>query len=146
MDWVQRYGPDRPPTAEEIADYINSPLWAEINCFLRENYEVQPSCHYSSCSAQPGWNVKYQKAGRSLCTLYPMDGFFIALVVIGAREQTEAELTMPLCEEYTQALFSDTAFSAGGRWLMLSVTGEGVLEDVKRLIQIRRKLKKKEQA
>ncbi len=88
--------------------------------------------------------MKYQKGGRSLCTLYPMDGFFIALVVIGAKEQTEAELTMPLCEEYTRALFSNTAFSAGGRWLMLSVTDEGVLEDVKRLIQIRRKLKKRQ--
>ncbi|WP_312941842.1 DUF3788 domain-containing protein [Oscillibacter sp.] len=143
MDWVQRYGPDRPPTAEEIADYINSWLWTEMNRFLRENYEVQPSYHYSSCSAQPGWNVKYQKAGRSLCTLYPMDGFFIALVVIGAREQTEAELTMPLCEKYTQALFSNTPFSAGGRWLMLNVTDAGVLEDVKRLILIRKKLKKR---
>lgn len=146
MDWVQCFGPDKQPTAAEIADYINSPLWIEMNRFMCENYEVQPSFHYSSCSAQPGWNVKYQKAGRSLCTLYPMSGFFIALVVIGAREQTEAELTMPLCEEYTQSLFSRTPFSAGGRWLMLNVTGEGVLEDVKRLIQIRRKLKKKEQA
>lgn len=144
MDWVQRCGPDRQPTAEKIADYIKSPLWAEMNRFFRENYEVQPSCYYRICSAQLGWNVKYQKAGRSMCTLYPMDGFFIALVVIGAREQTEAELTMPLCEEYTRVLFSGTAFSAGGRWLMLSVTGEGVLEDVKRLIQIRRKLKKRQ--
>ncbi len=105
MDWVQRYGPDRQPSTAEIADYISSPLWAEMNRFLSENYEVQPSRSYSSCSAQPGWNVKYQKAGRSLCTLYPMDGFFIALVVIGAKEQNEAELAMPLCGEYTQNLF-----------------------------------------
>lgn len=144
MDWLQHYGPGRQPTAEEIADYINNPLWAEINCFLRENYEVQPNYSYSSCSAQPGWNVKYQKAGRSLCTLYPMEGFFIALVVIGAKEQNEAELTMPLYGEYTKTLFSNTAFSAGGRWLMLSVTDAGVLEDVKRLIQIRRKIKKRQ--
>ncbi|WP_312636180.1 DUF3788 domain-containing protein [Oscillibacter sp.] len=143
MDWAKRFGPDKQPTAAEIADYINSPLWIEMNRFMRENYEVQPSFYYSSCSAQQGWNVKYQKAGRSLCTLYPMDGFFIALVVIGAREQTEAELTMPLCEKYTQSLFFNTAFSAGGRWLMMNVTDAGILEDVKRLIQIRRKLKKR---
>ncbi|WP_423245054.1 DUF3788 family protein [Heliorestis acidaminivorans] len=24
---------------------------------------------YSKCSAQPGWNVKYKKSGKSLCTL-----------------------------------------------------------------------------
>lgn len=143
MDWVKLYGPDRQPGAAEIARYIHSPLWDAINHFLQENYETQPAYSYSGCSGQPGWNVKYQKAGRSLCTLYPMDGFFIALVVIGAREQTEAELIMPLCGEYLQTLFSNTAFSAGGRWLMINVTSEAILEDVKRLIQIRRKIKKK---
>jgi len=143
MEWIKLYGPDRQPGADEIAEYIHSPLWDEMNRFLRENYEVRPSYSYSGCSAQPGWNVKYQKGGRSLCTLYPMDGFFIALVVIGAKEQAEAELVMPLCDGYTQKLFSNTAFSAGGRWLMVDVTSEAILEDVKRLIRIRRKLKKK---
>lgn len=143
MEWIQLYGPDRQPSAAEIAQYINSPLWDEITIFLQENYETRPSYSYSACSGQPGWNVKYQKAGRSLCTLYPMDGYFIALVVIGAKEQNEAELTMPLCNEYTQKLFSNTAFSAGGRWLMIAVTSEAILEDVKHLIQIRRKIKMK---
>ncbi len=142
MAWTTLYGPDRQPDAGEIAAYINSPLWAELNRFLQTHYQVQPSYSYSNCSAQPGWNVKYQKAGRSLCTLYPMDGYFIALVVIGPKEEAEAELVMPLCAAYTQALFANTPFSAGGRWLMISVTGEAVLTDVKRLIQIRRKLKK----
>lgn len=143
MEWSKLYGPDRQPGADEIAEYIHNPLWDEMNRFLRENYEVQPSYSYSGCSAQPGWNVKYQKGGRSLCTLYPMDGYFIALVVIGAIEQAETEFIMPLCDGYTQALFSNTAFSAGGQWLMVDVTDDAILEDVKRLIQIRRKLKKK---
>lgn len=143
MEWIKLYGPDRQPSAAEIAAYINNPLWAEINRFLEANYEVQPSYSYSRCSGQPGWNVKYQKGGRSLCTLYPMEGFFIALVVIGEKEQAETELMMPLCDDYTQKLFSKTAFSAMGRWLMIFVTNETILEDVKRLIQIRRKIKKK---
>ena len=142
MEWINLYGPDRQPGAAEIARYINSSLWEEMNHFLQENYETQPDYSYSGCSAQPGWNVKYQKAGRSLCTLYPMDGYFIALVVIGAKEQTEAELLMPMCDSDTQKLFANTAFSAGGRWLMISVTNEAVLQDAERLIQLRRKIKK----
>lgn len=118
-------------------------LWDELNHFLQENYETQPDYSYSNCSGQPVWNVKYQKAGRSLRTLYPMDGYFIALVVIGAKEQLEAELVVPMCDGYTQKLFSNTAFSAGGRWLMIAVTSKSVLEDVERLIQIRRKIKRK---
>ena len=48
-----------------------------------------------------------------------------------------------MCDGYTQKLFSNTAFSAGGRWLMVAVTSEAVLDDVERLIQVRRKIKRR---
>lgn len=140
MEWIEAFPQSRQPTAEEIASFIGGDLWPELNRFLREDYHVEPSHSYSGCSAQPGWNVKYQKSGKSLCTLYPMEGFFIALVVVGNKEMAEAELSMPLCSEYTQEIFRQTAFSAGGKWLMLHVTSPQILEDVKRLIQIRRKM------
>lgn len=143
MEWADIYSAAEQPTEAQISDYIASPLWSGINSFLRERYGVEPSLSYSGCSGQPGWNVKYQKGGKSLCTLYPMNGFFIALVVIGNKEQTEAELVMPLCDEYTRELFERTPYSAMGRWLMIHVTNERILEDVKRLIQIRRKIKRK---
>jgi len=90
---------------------------------------------------QPGWNVKYQKSGGSLCTLYPMKGYFIALVVIGNKESFEAELTLPLLSSYTQSLYQNTAFSPGGRWLMIEVTEPAILDDVIRLVRIRAKSK-----
>ncbi len=142
MEWVNLFGANKQPSEKEIADFINSPLWAELNNFLQESYSVTPSYSYSTCSGQPGWNIKYQKAGRSLCTLYPMDGFFIALVVIGAKEQTEAELLITTCTDYVRNLFSKSASVVGGKWLMINVTDEKILDDVKNLIQTRRKIKK----
>lgn len=141
MEWAKQYPADRQPNESEIALFINNPLWEGLHNFLREGYSVAPAYSYSGCSAQPGWNVKYQKAGRSLCTLYPMPGFFIALVVIGAKEMHEAELLMPLCSADTRELFARTPFSAGGKWLMLQVTSPEIFEDVKRLVQVRRKIK-----
>jgi len=72
-----------------------------------------------------------------------MESYFITLVVVGAREEAEAELLMPLCSDYTQKLYEQTAFSAGGRWLMMNVTDEKVLEDAKNLIKLRVKPKPK---
>ena len=141
MDWVTLYPPDRQPTPGDIAGFIASPLWEELNRFLTENYQASPSYSYSICAGQPGWNVKYQKAGRSLCTLYPMPGFFIALVVIGTREEAEAALIEPLLDEYTKKLMESSASVAGARWLMIHVTTQSILEDVKRLVQLRRKIK-----
>ncbi|MDL2234887.1 DUF3788 domain-containing protein [Christensenellaceae bacterium OttesenSCG-928-L17] len=139
MEWFNLYGADNQPTAQETSTFISSPLWGELNAFLHDNYDVEPSYSYSNCSAQPGWNVKYQKAGRSLCTLYPMDGFFIALVVIGAKEEIEAELLSPGLTPHVQELLNTASGIMGGRWLMIHVTDAQVLDDVKRLIQLRRK-------
>jgi hypothetical protein len=143
MDWIKLYTADKQPTEAEIADYIASPLWKELNDFLRENYEVEPKLTYSTCSGQPGWNVKYQKAGRSLCTLYPMEGFFIALVVIGTREEMEAEPILLTCDEGIQTMYNKAVPLMGGRWLMIQVTSDKILDDVKQLIQLRRKIKRR---
>ena len=141
MDWSERYDASSRPTLEDISEFIGNDLWGDMNDFLRQTYGVQPQTAYSSCSAQRGWNVKYKKGGKSLCTLYPMDGYFIALVVIGAKETAEAEMLMPLCTNYTQELYRQTAFSAGGRWLMMNVTDEKIWEDAKNLIKLRVKPK-----
>lgn len=143
MDWNYLYTADKQPTEAEIAEYIASPLWNDLNDFLQENYEVEPTYSYSTCSGQPGWNVKYQKGGRSLCTLYPMPGFFIALVVIGAKEEMEAEPILLTCDESIQKMYNTAVPLMGSRWLMIHVTDEKTLDDVKLLIQLRRKIKRK---
>jgi hypothetical protein len=90
---------------------------------------------------QKGWNVKYRKSGKSICTLYPMNGYFIALVVIGNKELPDAELIMPSCSQYVQQLFNKTSSLPMGRWLMIEVREGCVLEDVLKLTQLRVKPK-----
>ena len=141
MKWSEQYTPDQTPTLEEIEAFIDNPLWDDFNTYLQKAYVAAPKMLYSGCSWQPGWNIKYQKSGKSLCTLYPMQGFFIALVVIGPKEMTEAELCMPLCGAYTQALFASVTVSMSSKWLMMHVTDAEVLGDVRRLIALRVKPK-----
>lgn len=145
MEWNQLYSSMMEPNIENIKAFIGSaePLWTELQSYLEETYRIAPKMSYSKCSAQPGWNVKYQKGGKSLCTLYPMEGYFIALVVAGAKEEAEVEAAAALgvFSPYVQELYQKTAFSCGGRWLMINVTDRAVLEDVKQLIAIRVKPK-----
>jgi hypothetical protein len=141
MDWTKKYSAENEPSFEDIAEFIGSPLWDEINSYIHQAYKLQPKLAYSKCSAQPGWNVKYQKGGRSLCTLYPMSGYFIALVVIGEKETHEAELLMPSLSTYIQQLYANTSFSCGGRWLMIEIKSREILADTKELINLRVKPK-----
>lgn len=128
------------PTPAQCAAYAGSPLWGALCRYLEGAYDTGPVMEYSRCDPG-GWNVKYRKAGRGLCTLYPMGGTFIALVVIGPREQAGAELVLPLCTPEVQRLYRETREGMGQRWLMIEVTAPEVLEDVKRLIALRRKPK-----
>lgn len=66
---------------------------------------------------QVGWNIKYKKSGKSLCTLYPMKVYSIALVVVGSHELEKAKLPMPLCSDYVQTLFNSTKSGNGQKWL-----------------------------
>ncbi|MEN6339268.1 MAG: DUF3788 domain-containing protein [Clostridiaceae bacterium] len=137
MTWQECYPRALEPSPAQIAGFIDSPLWGELCAFLESTYGVEPRVEYSTCSGAPGWNVKYKKSGRSLCTLYPDAGAFTALITVGAKEAPEAELLLPLCSEYLRSLFSRSGSLNGARWLMIRVSDERVLSDVKALIRLR---------
>ncbi len=137
MEWSERYDRVHQPTSEMISEFVNNNLWQELNSYLQETYHILPQIRYSGCSMQKGWNVSYKKGGKSLCTLYPMKGSFLALVVVGKREINEAKLMMPFCSEYTQNLFKQTVSGYSGKWMMMNVNNPDVFNDVKKMITLR---------
>lgn len=141
--WNQEYSIDTQPDMAQLEAYIATPLWNELRAYVEKTYEVQPHVEHSTCSGAPGWNVKYKKAGRSLCTLYPDRGYFTCLVCIGGAESVEAELLLNTCTDYVRELYSNVKPFNGARWLMIGVTNADVLADVKMLIGCRAKVKKK---
>lgn len=129
------------PQPDTIAAFVANPLWDDFLAYMEDTYQTQPQPEYSGCGMAPGWNVKFKKSGRGLCTLYPEQGWFTALVVVGQREKAETELALPTLSEYTQALYKTTKEGMGQRWLMFRVDSAPVLEDVKRCVAIRRAAK-----
>lgn len=139
--WFELYNQDNKPTLEDIKKFVNSELWDSLCTALENTYSISPKVEYSSCSMQKGWNVKYRKSGKSICTLYPMKDYFIALVVIGNKELPDSELIMPSCSQYVQQLFNKASNLPMGRWLMIEVRESCVLDDVLKLTQLRVKPK-----
>lgn len=141
MKWNELFDADRIPSYEDIRTYIGEakPIWDELVLFIEEKYNVKPQLDYSKCSAQPGWNIKYKKSGKSLCTLYPMQDHFIALVVVGTKQEDEVEIAVEagIFTSYVKDLYRKTAFSAMGRWLMIEVKHKELLNDIKVLLEIR---------
>lgn len=141
MKWNDAYDVNHAPTIEDIKEFLGEgkPLWNKLTEYIEQTYKVTPQIAYSSCSAQPGWNVKYRKSGKAICTLYPMDENFIALVVVGAKEEDEVKVSAEadVFTEYVKQLYDNTVFSAMGKWLMIEVRDELIINDIKNLIKIR---------
>lgn len=141
MQWSELWNKEHEPSDAQIKEYVETPLWQDLTDYLQQTYHVKPKLFYSRCSMEngfwKGWNVKYQKSGKSLCTLYPKQGYYAALINVGPKEATEAEFLLPLCTEYTQDLYKHAKSGTTGKSLGICVTSEDVLNDVKELVALR---------
>lgn len=128
------------PSLEEIAAYVRNPVFRTFCEEIQGTYQCGADIAYSSCSMEPGWNVKFKKAGRALCTLYPRESYFTAMVVIGRKEKEAAEALLPDCCAGLREVYQRTREGNGQRWLMIDLEDRDELyRDVLRLIAIRRR-------
>ena len=137
MTWHELFPLDREPSMDDIAGYIDNPLWKDFVDFIDETYGAQPHIEYSRCGGAPGWNVKYKARSRALCTVYPHEGFFICMVSVGTKEKEEAEALLSAADPYVRKLYKRSAESSFGRWLMIEVTSEAILHDAQALMLLR---------
>lgn len=137
MDWQDMFFQDNKPTPEQIKEFINNPLWDNLNNALISTYNVEPKLEYSKCSMQRGWNVKYKKRGKSLCTLYPQEGSFKALVIVNESNRVEVDLFINTCCDYIKQIYSETDFFNSSKWLMIQIDNISVLNDTLELIKFR---------
>mgnify|MGYP000921598709 CR=1 FL=1 len=142
-EWHELYPSERKPEWDQIIQHIGNPLWDTFHRVLQTEFGATSRVEYSRCSAAPGWNVKYRKGGRALCTLYPRRGFFICLVCIGPGERTETELRLKGSTQYMQALYANSSGMNDTKWLMANVTDTEILRDVLMLVTIRMQTKGK---
>ena len=79
MEWNEVFPSTRQPSMDEIAGYIGGEakeLWQSLMEYMDSAYSAKPKLSYSVCAAKPGWNVKFQKSGQALGTLYPEKRLF----------------------------------------------------------------------
>ena len=79
------------PTEKEITDFIGEPAktaWTEITRFIKEHYDIMPDIMFGG--SKYGWEVRYRKSGKTLCTLTPEKGAVRILIALGKQESEEA--------------------------------------------------------
>ena len=126
------------PTEYEMSNYINNELWNKFCKFIKRNYNVNPKFEFSKCSLEYGWNVKFKKGGKTLCTVYPRENYFCVMIVIGKKEKEQFEnMLYNFCIEI-QDIYKATKDCNNQYWILFDLVDEVIIfEDVKKVLNIR---------
>ena len=129
------------PTEEEILNTIGETApWLGLRRYIQENYDFASELAFFAKTY--GWTVRYRKSGKTLCSLFPEKGAFSALIVLGKKE---AEQALSMVDEFgpnVRKVLTSTEQLHDGRWLWIRVLSAGDADDVKRLVNVKRRPRK----
>ncbi len=125
------------PLLEDIKIYINNSIFNNFYQTMEDKYATKIKLEYSSCSWAKGWNLKFKKYGKNICTLYPHENYFTVLIIVSEKEKLIIEEKMKSYHSYIQKVYNETQEGNGQRWLMIDIINEEIFNDVLELIDIR---------
>jgi len=128
------------PTEQKIMSFIGEPAkkaWLEVRRFIEDCYGLVPETVFYG--AKYGWTIRYRKSGKTLCSLFPEKGGFTVLVVLGKKESEKALSMQDELSSKIRNFLEDTEQLHDGRWLWLRILTTSDANDVKKLLQIKRK-------
>jgi hypothetical protein len=128
---------DQPPTMSEVSNALGSQhlLWDKLTQFIADNYPIPGEWNFGGKNY--GWNVWYRKSGKTLVTLYPQKGCFVAQIVLG-KDQVEQALNLKLGKN-VGTILTETPQLHDGRWLFIKVKTEKDVRDIQQLLQVKRR-------
>lgn len=126
------------PDIDEISEYIRNPLFDDFCSEMIKEYNAKLKVEFSKCSWEPGWNIKFKKSGKTLCTIYPRENYFTVLVVVGTKEKETIEELLLKLSPLIQKIYNETKEGMGQRWLMIDLEDKDkTFSDVLKLIGVR---------
>lgn len=127
------------PSVTELSAYVGNPLFDELCGYMDRTYGALQKIEYSGDKVLLGWNLKFKKGGRTLCTVYPRPGHFPMLLIVGPREKARVEALLPTLSPAFQDAYNGTREGMGQRWMLLDFDDRTALyEDMLKIVQMRR--------
>ena len=143
-DFIRMTDKNQKPNEEEIESYIGEQAkeaWQEIRDFIDSHYDFVPETAFYG--AKYGWTIRYRKSGKTLCSLFPETGGFTVLLVLGKKESEKALSIQDELSSKIKQLLVETKQLHDGRWLWIRLLSVKDTYDLKKLLRIKRKPKKK---
>ena len=127
------------PTEDEVVAFLGQPagqFWSALRQFVCDTYDLRPEWKYES--AKSGWAMYCRKGGRALMNLSPDSEGFTALVVLGAKEAAQALAEVEKFGPNVRERLETAHIFHDGRWLWIRVQDPRDVEDIQRLLIIKK--------
>lgn len=132
---------DKPPSDPEIARWIGKEAykyWKQVTHLIELNYPRVFAPEWLFGGKKHGWSLRYKK-NKSFCTLIPEKNRFALLIVFGAEERAKAEAIRDSLSTCTNKEYEKATTYHDGKWVLLTINSDKVVEDVMKLLAIKRK-------
>ena len=132
------------PSNEELSVLIGSEkfkVWNELCGIIDNLYDMDHL--WNSGGKAWKYEYKYRRGGKTLCALYAKENCFGFMVILGRDERAKFEAdrqsySIAVCQVYDKA----TTYH-DGKWLMFELRDTSLLNDMKKLLAIKRRPNKK---
>lgn len=137
---------DTIPSKSEIEKLIGSnpyKAWDQIIKYVDNNYVMD--ILWEKGRKDYIYEMKFRKSGKTLCALYPKTGSFGFMVIYGKLEREKFEEQKAEFSKYINDLYDEATTYHDGKWIMVDVKDITYIEDMKKMLIIKKKPNKKAQ-
>lgn len=133
------------PSLEEIKTFIDSSktvkTFESLLKYLNSNYDF--SEEIVSGGKKNGVMIRYRKSGKTLVNIFPEKKALAIVLVYGKKEVEVFEQEKTSFNPLLVNIFDNTEQLHDGRWMLIPLQDDSYLEDIKRMITIKKKPKNK---
>ena len=126
----------------ELLDNETLTLWHTLAAAIDELYDVDRL--WGKGFGQWKVEYKYRRGGKTLCTFYAGQGSAVLIVVLGKAEREKFEAQRGAFTEGMKRLYDSTQSLHDGKCLCIPIDKALSLEDVRLLLQIKRRPNRKQ--
>jgi hypothetical protein len=133
---------------QEIAPLLGNSksAWEKLVGFIRVNYVMDETWTSGATTGKLAAyrnELKFRRGGKTLVTLYIRDGYYDTVIILGKAEREVFESRRNEFSSDIIKIYNDTAVLHDGKWLCVSVVDETHIDDIIRLLSIKRKPNRK---
>jgi len=135
---------DKIPSGEELSGLLGEnsyKVWQETCLLIDGLYDAE---RLWNCGGKAWrYEYKYRRGGKTLCALYAKENCFGLMIIFGKDERAKFEEQRDTYSAAMQSIYDNATTYHDGKWMMLELTDTSLLDDVRKLLAIKRKPNRK---